>query len=678
VSEVSGIRLLVIEDSIDDMTLMLYQLRKSPLKLIQARRVETAEELNTALSAQPWDVIISDFRLPRFDILAALAIVKERNFLEPFIIVSGRVGEEAATMALKNGAHDFVSKDSLSKLPDVLLREIERANDRKEKLFIEEQLRLVSLVFDNTSEGIVITNRDNRIIKTNTAFTTITGYVEAEVIGENPSILSSKTMSKSFFDQMWDDLNQTGHWGGEIINRRKSGDFYSEWLRINVVKDKNQQITNFIAILSDVSDKKKAEQDLIDTNRKLNEAIERANELARRAESANLAKRDFLANMSHEIRTPMHVIIGLTELLQESELNSRQRDSVRMILESSHLLLNTINDVLDFSKIEANALKIEYVPFALDEIINSLVPMLKPKATEKQLAFNVDIDPLVPRRLIGDSFRIRQVLLNLASNAVKFTFRGEVSIEIRLIGDIVENYASVEFLIRDTGVGISNNAQARLFRPFEQADSSTTRKFGGSGLGLAICKSLVESMGGSIGVTSNEGSGSKFYFFLNLRIDTQQSSIKTDPPKAQRSSLPQLEPNFTGKTVLLVEDCEPSQILGTYLLNNLGFQVEIAGTGKQAVEIICSKHLDLVLMDVQMPEMDGLEATRIIRRDARFNSLPIIAMTAHALNEDRERCLAAGMNDYLAKPLDRQRFIEKLVQWIVNRPTVEARLTLPS
>jgi len=658
-----AIDLLIIEDSIDDMTLMQYHLRKAQVPLGKTRRVETAEEFIEALNLQSWDVIVSDFRLPRFDIFSALEIFKERKLQIPFIIVSGRVGEEAAAMALKTGAHDFVSKDNLGKLSDVVMRELQRAQERREKLLMEEQLRLVNMVFDNTSEAIVITDKNNRIIKANHAFAQHTGYNESEVLGMDPKILSSKLMPREFYVEMWRQLNETGHWQGEIINRKKSGAHYPEWLRINTVKNKDNDLTNYIAILADISERKKAEQALIESNQKLQAAMERANELARQAQAANLAKRDFLANMSHEIRTPMHVIIGMSEQLQDQKQNSNltpmQQDSVRMILESSRLLLGIINDVLDFSKIEAGALKLEALPFRLREIIENLVLMLRPKIQEKRLSIKIDYDPRVPPLLMGDALRIKQVLLNLLSNAVKFTDKGGIEIEVKLLNPAESGVAKILCAVRDTGIGMPPSVQARLFNPFEQADSSTTRRFGGSGLGLAISKRLIDCMQGEIGLESTVGVGSRFHFTLDLPVASEpQLTAPAETPVFTLQRPPQ------ESTILLVEDCEPSQILGAHLLKNLGFRVELAGNGLEAINAVSSKPIDLVLMDVQMPDLDGFDATRAIRADKRFKNLPIIAMTAHALAEDRDRCLEAGMNDYLSKPLDRDTFVAKINQWL--------------
>jgi two-component system, sensor histidine kinase and response regulator len=676
-----SINLLMIEDSIDDMTLMQYHLRKNNIALARSLRVETADQLVVALKNQTWDIIVSDFRLPRFDIFSALEIYKHFNLTIPFIIVSGRVGEEAAALALKNGAHDFVSKDNISKLGDVVLRELKRSEERRERALMEDQLRLANMVFENTSEGIIITDERNRIISVNSAFQKHTGYSEKDVLGANPNILSSKTMPIEFYKKMWAELLEKGHWQGEIINRKKSGELYPEWLRINAVKNQDNKTTNYVAILTDFTDKKKNEQELLESNQKLQIAIEQARDLARQAQAANLAKRDFLANMSHEIRTPMHVIIGMSEFLQSTQLNQAQQNSLRMILDSSHLLLGIINDILDFSKIEANALTLEKIPFQPRELIQNLTDMLSPRMREKNLQFKLSIDPDMPTSFLGDPLRIKQILLNLLSNAIKFTHQGGIELICRCAPQSSpENASSSEKVwnwvieVHDTGIGIEPELQTTIFNPFEQADTSTTRKYGGSGLGLTICRRLVESMQGTISLRSQPQAGSCFTVQIPLLEFREAKQVGTVAPTTEPKAEEKIHATEQKRpTILLVEDCEPSQILGTHLLNSLGYDVEIASNGFEAVSAVQQKPIDLVLMDVQMPGMDGLEATRTIRAEAQFANLPIVAMTAHVLADDHQRCVAAGMNDYLTKPLDRDIFAGKIAEWLSKTRTTRSK-----
>jgi two-component system sensor histidine kinase/response regulator len=380
------------------------------------------------------------------------------------------------------------------------------------------------------------------------------------------------------------------------------------------------------------------------------------------AEKANQAKSDFLANMSHEIRTPMNAIIGLSHLCLETGLTDKQRDYVSKVHDSAKALHGIINDILDFSKIEAGQLQIEIADFDLQASLAPFEALVGHLAQRKELHFASHAATGVPRFVRGDALRLGQVLLNLCGNAVKFTETGSVTVSVTETSADVES-VELEWSVRDTGIGLSAEQAGRLFQPFSQADTSTARKHGGTGLGLAICKRLVEMMGGRIWVTSELGRGSDFRFAVRLG---RGEDIAADPG-ARDGAAAAARARLKGARILVVEDNEFNQQVVGEILESAAASVTLAGNGREALALLSQALFDLVLMDVHMPQMDGYDATRMIRATAGLSGLRVIAMTADATAQERERCLTAGMDDFLAKPIDVELFFLTLAKWLPDR-----------
>ena len=377
-----------------------------------------------------------------------------------------------------------------------------------------------------------------------------------------------------------------------------------------------------------------------------------------KAEAANAAKSQFLANMSHEIRTPLNVIMGNIQLLEMTNPTEEQKEYINISKTSSAALLTVINEILDYSKISAGKMELEKTTFNLKKLLADSLSLFQFAASEKNLALEALIKGSLPDNLIGDPFRLRQVLVNLIGNAVKYTRSGRIDVEVRKIMQLTPDKIVLEFLVKDTGIGIAQDKTDLLFKPFSQVDNSDTRQYGGTGLGLSISKGLVEQMAGEIWVVSKENIGSGFFFTCVLETGGKQnfftplSEISEDEQNGEK-----------GLSILLVEDEPGCRLLAERLIRKKGWAVTVVENGDAAVLILKDRAFDVILMDIQMPGMDGYTATGIIRQFEKDKVTPIIAMTAHALKEDRERCLHAGMNDYLSKPINAEELYGMIQKW---------------
>ncbi len=511
---------------------------------------------------------------------------------------------------------------------------------------------------------VSITDLAGSITYANDRFCDITGFTRDELLGRNHRIINSGRQPASFFENLWKVIGAGQVWHGEICNRNRAGELY--WVSATIVPllDEKGRPEQYIAIRTEITERVRAERALEEMNQNLENTVQHRTqaleEATLAASLANRAKSDFLSNMSHEMRTPMNSILGMSYLALRASPSPKVRDYLRSIHDSGKYLLELISGILDFSKIESGKLEVENVDLLLPAIYADVVRLMEEPALEKGLELRVELDERLQQPFKGDPLRIRQILLNYASNAVKFSSKGVV----RLIGRAgAEGPDGVEVVLQvaDEGIGMTPEQAAQLFQPFHQADASTTRQFGGTGLGLAICRELAKLMGGQVGADSQAGAGSTFW--CRLRLPKGQMPAA----KPRESDLGALDerwgPLLRDVRVLVVDDNVVNQAVARELLQATGARVELAGDGQQALDLLQTLEVDCVLMDMQMPVMDGLEATRRLRAQERLRRLPIIAMTANASTQDRRACLAAGMNDFVSKPVEPQRLLDIVARW---------------
>jgi PAS domain S-box-containing protein len=658
------LRVLLVEDLDADAELVLATLRATFAE-VASTRVEDDSGLRTALADGAWDVVLCDYALPQFSAHAALEVVLGTDADLPLVVVSGTIGEEAAVEALKAGARDVVLKTNLSRLVSVVQRALRETESRAQQRESERRRQALEASLRELNERLSASEaRYRSLFVRNPQPMVVYDFETLEIVEVSDAMIAKYGFSRSEFLDMKiselapsEDTAQVVRFLASDPPPQRPGNAapgypgrhrLSDGTVIDVEAASDYLTLDGrpcrVAIYTDVTERNRATA-----------ALAQARDAA--VEASN-AKSVFLANMSHEIRTPMNGVLGMTEILLDMDLTGEQQECATQIARSGHQMLSIINDILDISKIETGHLELETTDFALHDVLHDAYAVAATPAHVKGLETMLTIGERVPAKASGDSRRLRQVLLNLVANAVKFTPGGTVVVDAQAREEDGERFV-LRVEVTDTGIGIAEENLAKVFEPFTQEDASTTRLYGGTGLGLAIVRETVELMGGKVGVQSELSEGSTFWFEIPLTVPTSERA------RPAERALHGAEPAWgRPPLVLVVEDNPVNQIVAARTLERCGCETRIADNGVAALEAL-SERYDLVLMDCQMPVMDGYAATaEFRRRESGGQRTPVVAMTANAMAGDREKCLAAGMDDYISKPLRYAELAAKLKEWI--------------
>ncbi|MGE0526362.1 MAG: CHASE domain-containing protein, partial [Bdellovibrionales bacterium] len=541
----------------------------------------------------------------------------------------------------------FVFAQDVTKLKETEqeLRELSRLQT--------EEIQDLKRALDQSSI-VAFTDGAGNITYANDKFCEISKYSREELLGQNHRILNSGFHPKDFFAGLWRTISSGRVWSGEIKNRAKDGNSYWVFTTIVPLLEKNGMSYQYVAIQTDITEHKKLEEERTELEANTRAAVE-----------TTRLKSEFLATMSHEIRTPINGIIGMTDLLMDTPLEAKQMEYANIVSRSAESLLAIVNDILDFSKVEAGRMDLEIIDFNFHLLLGEVHSAFLAQAEQKGIHLAIESNLPPSTYFKGDPGRIRQVLINLVGNAIKFTPSGEVRVRAS-VDQGTERTAEIKIEVIDTGIGIEPGALQRMFQPFTQADATTQRKFGGTGLGLSISKRLVELMGGLIGVASEPGKGSNFWFQLNLELGESKApdsvNLEVKNPAHHSSA-----------RILIAEDNPVNQQVALEMLAKLGYRSQAVANGNEVLQALRQIPYDLILMDCQMPEMDGYQTSREIRKmnDVKISTIPIIALTANVMKEDREKCLAAGMDDYISKPIKMALLAKTLRKWLTALDSIQ-------
>jgi PAS domain S-box-containing protein len=636
------IHILLIEDNESDQRLVELYLKEAfpgNYMLVTTDRVLKAVEF---LSSGKFDVILSDLALPDSYGMDTFNKVFKASHNTPVIVLTGYGDETFGINAVQQGAADFLNKNQLDAnlLRRAIVYSIERNNlqlELKEHVKqIEESEKKYRSLFEDSKDPIYVSTPEGKMLDFNKATLDLFGYTREELQKLNLTEVYDKPAER---EKLKRDIERFGSIQDyEVTLKKKSGSKILAQITAYIRKDENGN-TSYHGILRDVTAYRKIQE------------LKRDKEVA---EKAALARQEFLSIMSHEIRTPLNAVLGITHLLLEENPLPHQQENLKLLNYSANNLLTLLNNILDYSKVESGKLQMERINFDFPQLINHVVASFRHNAEEKGLKLYINSDSSIPQHLIGDPFRLTQVLNNLLHNALKFTRRGSITLRVELLS---QDNREVElgFEVSDTGIGIESKLLGEIFDSFAQARLSITREYGGTGLGLYICKQLVNLMGGEITAKSQIGKGTTFSFDLQFAIGTEKMTAALESHDGMHTPL-------HAKKVLLVEDNDTNRMLANKFITRWGADIDTAVNGHEAVEKVKQGGYDIVLMDLQMPVMDGYEATQKIRTlGFTKEKLPIVALSAYTSEEDRKHVLASGMNDFIPKPIDLKELYRKLM-----------------
>ena len=656
-------KLLLIED--DDVDIMTFQraIRKADLNHSLSICKNANEALDT-VSKESFDCIFLDYQLPGVDGLQLLMKMRDMNVRTPVAVMTSQGDEKIAVQMIKNGAFDYFTKaeintDKISKvvITAIRLSDSEKQREWAERKIIENNNRL-NAILESTRNLIYAVDINLNLISFNSSFKeNIEHLLKQYGIVKSDINLNDLPISSDRKDKMIGNINRCLK--GEQFQVLEQISFSNSrdeipWYETtyNPIINANGEVTGAAIYSQDVTENKKFEHELLQAK---NDAIAAAN-----------AKSEFLSNMSHEIRTPMNAIIGLSELLLEEGFSGTTLENLKSIKYSADNLLVIINDILDFSKIEAGKITFESIDFDLRHRMNELKKTFDHRAQEKGLLFNVHVEPNVPQALLGDPYRLNQILFNLVGNALKFTSDGTVEVKV-IIAEQNKNSLKLRFDVTDSGIGIPKDKQDKIFESFTQANTDTTRKYGGTGLGLAITKNLTQLQGGEISIESEVGKGTTFSVIIPYKLGETQ--VIEDRNKQYENEIQDL----SKIKILLVEDNLMNQFVAKQFFKKWNNEVAIANNGAEAIKVLSERDdLDLVLMDLQMPEMSGFQAAEIIRAEqsmVKNSEIPIIALSADAFLETRRKVLEAGMDDFVTKPFKPDELYQKIIKYTLGKAT---------